>query len=310
MKMIADGYRLLADETRLRALRLLLREELNAGELTRILGLAQSAVSRQVTQLRDAGLITDRRRGRFVYFAAAERGAALERAWPGLAARLSEADDPHGDLARLDDVRRERREGQVAADGRGRRPYVPGRSWAAWARALTWLVSDRPRVLDLGCGDGRLTLELARFAGSVVGIDRREAVLRQARTALERAGVEHVELHRADLHDLPLADATFDLAVLSQSLHHAGDPRTVLSEAARVLAPGGRVLVLDLQPHTETWVHERLGHVATGFDPTELTALLSAAGFVEVSVERLPGRPDDPFRPLLAFARRPSEAQA
>ncbi len=305
MKDLALRLRLLGDETRLRVLRLVRREELNAGEIAGVVGIAPSAVSRQIALLRDAGLVVERRAGRFAWFRAAPEieGGVLAL----LGDAVDGADDPHGDLARLDDVRRARRERRFD-DGDARRPFVPGRSWAAWARALTWLVPPGLRVLDLGCGDGALTCELARFAAHVEGVDRSAALVRTARATARRRGARGVTFRAADLLDLPHDPGSFDLAVLSQTLH-ATEPAPALAEAARVLVSGGRVLVVDLLPHTEEWVRERLGHTRLGFAPQELQELL-AADFDDVRVERLPARGGDPFRVVLATGVTRAAARA
>ncbi len=306
MKELASALRLLGDESRLRALRMLRREELNAGELARILGLAPSAVSRQVALLRDAGLVAERRSGRFVWFQAAASDTLVAGLDGALGAMVDDAPDTHGDAARLADVLRGRHERQMGSGTA--RPFVPGRSWAAWSRAVSSLVPAGLRVVDLGSGDGALALEMARFAATVVGIDCGAALVKRAKAAAAKAGAANVSFRRADIECLPLDDAAFDLAVLSQSLHATADPASALAEAARVLRPGGRVIVLELQPHHEDWVRERLGHQRLGFAPAELTDLLDAAGFVDVRVERQPARGDEPFRPLLATGTRPEAA--
>ena len=306
-----DALRLLADPTRLRVLRALAHADaettgrgressLNSGELTRVLGVAQSAVSRHLRMLREGGLVTERREGRFVYFAlAASRG---DDVWEALRPLVVDAGDESGDLARLADVLRGRREQRVL-EGRARRGFVPGRSWAAWARALAWLVDGRPRVLDVGCGDGALTLEIARFAGHVTGIDVRADFLRRARAAARAAGVRNVRFAKGDMECLNREDDEFDLVTLSQSLHFSGDPARVLAEAVRVTAPGGAVLVIDLLPHDEEWVRERLGHKRLGFDQDELRRLLRGAGLKRVRVETTGD--GGAFRPLLAMGRKP-----
>jgi len=302
---MAAGLRLLGDETRLRSLRLLRREELNAGELAIILGLASSAVSRQMALLRDAGLVRERRAGRFAYFSATTDSTSLEGLWTLLGDRVDDADDSHGDLARLEDVLRTRRERQVA-EGGGRRPYVPGRSWAAWARVVGFLVPRGLSVADLGCGDGALALEIARFAADVVGVDRREALVTQANAAAEKMGARDAQFRIGDLERLPLADAAYDVALLSQSLHVTPDPAAALREAVRILTPGGRLLVMDLLPHDEEWVHERLGHTCRGFAAGELESMLEAAGLEQIVVEGMPARGGEPFRPLIASGVRPA----
>jgi DNA-binding transcriptional ArsR family regulator len=162
MKELATALRLLGDETRLRSLRLLRREELNAGELARVLDLGPPALSRQLSLLRDAGLISERRAGRYAYFRAVTESAPGDGLLALVAGRLDDAEDLHGDLARLEDVLRTRRERRMSAGGR--RAFVPGRSWAAWARVVGLLVPPGLRVADLGCGDGALALEIASTA--------------------------------------------------------------------------------------------------------------------------------------------------
>ena len=120
----------------------------------------------------------------------------------------------------------------------------------------------------------------------------------------------NIEWRRGELESLPIEDAAVDVALLSQALHHAAEPARALAEARRVLAPGGRLLVLDLRRHEEAWVRERLGDRWLGFDDEELAAMLKAAGFADVRVRvgaRLPG---DPFTVLIAAGRRGSEENA
>src|SRR5690349_15221426 len=152
MDSLTAAFRLLSDTTRLRLLRLVAREELTAGELTEIVEAGQSTVSRHVAMLRDAGLVRERREGRFAFYSLAPSAADEGGPWTGHLAAVARADDPHGDLTRLADVLRARGESaEEASEGAAKTPFVPGRSWAAWAQALCWLVPRGMRVLDLGC---------------------------------------------------------------------------------------------------------------------------------------------------------------
>jgi SAM-dependent methyltransferase len=305
MDSLAASFRLLGDATRLRLLRLVARDELTAGELTEIVEAGQSTVSRHLAQLRDAGVVRERWEGRFVFYSLAtevERGAG---AWAGLVARLASADDPHGDLVRLADVLRARAENVAApADGSGKAPFVPGRSWAAWAQALTRLIPSGMRAIDLGCGDGELTLEIARFASEVVGVDSNAALVARAASVAERRGVGNAKFVRGDVEALDFPDASFDLAVMSQTLHGLDDPALGLAEAARVLSPGARIIVLDLLPHAQEWVREKLQHRRLGFAADDLAKLLADAGFAGVEVERAPARPRETFRVVFAVGMR------
>ncbi len=304
MDKIAASFRLLGDATRLRLLRLVAREELTAGELTEVVEAGQSTVSRHLALLRDAGLVRERWEGRFVFYSLAPE-AVGDGSWAGVIARLGGADDAQGDLARLGEVLRARADdAEKSPDGAGKPPFVPGRSWAAWAQALTWLVPQDLRVVDLGCGEGALTLEIARFASEVVGVDRNAALLARGSTLAARRGVANAKFVKGDVSALDFKDGSFDLAVLSQTLHCLERPAKALAEAARVLAPGARVLVVELLPHTHEWVKEKLGHTRLGFTPDELKELLHDAGFAGVEVERVTPKPREPFRVVLGIGLR------
>jgi len=316
-------FRLLGDDARLRILRLLDAERLNVTELTSILGIAQSGVSRHLGLLKDAGLVDERRDAGFTYFRLAPGLQSGENGfgpvWPLLHsffAATTATPEGRADDARLEEVRRVRKENfdDHGADDE-RRQIVPGRSWAAWARALGHLLPPMV-VADLGCGDGYLTVELSRFAKKVIAIDRSEAALDRARALAKRfarrslgtGGPAHrslgdggnVEWKRGELEELPLKDATVDLALLSQALHHAAVPSKALAEAARVVRPGGHVLVLELRRHDEQWVRDRLGDTWLGFEDTELKALMENAGLTGVKVTVGARRARDPFTVLIA----------
>ena len=141
---------------------------------------------------------------------------------------------------------------------------MPGRSWAAWSRALGLLLPPVD-VADIACGEGYLSVESAQWARRVVGIDRSPDVLKRAKALAERRGVKNITWKRGDMEKLPLEDASVDVALLSQALHHAANPARAIAEAARILRPGGRVLVLDLREHDQEWVRDRVGDRWLGF---------------------------------------------
>jgi SAM-dependent methyltransferase len=312
----AGLFRLLGDDARLRILRLLEAERLNVTELTAILGIAQSGVSRHLGLLKDAGLVEERRDAGFTYFRPApglQRGDnGFGPVWPLLRSHFAAAaatDRGRADDARLEEVRRVRKENfdEHGADGE-RGQIVPGRSWAAWARALGHLLP--PLVIaDLGCGDGYLTVEASRFAHKVIAVDRSEAVLTRAREMAVRRRLTNVEWKRGELEKLPLEDASVDVALLSQALHHASVPAKALAEAARIVKPGGRVLLLDLRGHQEDWVRERLGDAWLGFDDAELKRLMEAAGLSGVRVTVGAGRHRDPFTVLIASGLKTADGR-
>ena len=306
-------YRLLGDEARLRLLRLVALERLNVTELTGILGIAQSGVSRHLGLLKDAGLVSEEREAGFTYYGIAR---TLREGVNGTAAlwmllqdqfhRAGETETGRADNARLEEIRRLRKENFDVHSGpdTNERQLVPGRSWAAWARALGHLLPPLV-VADLGCGEGYLTIEASRWASRVVAVDRSPEVLKRARALATRRKVANITWKRGPLEKLPIADRAVDVALLSQALHHADEPSHVLDEANRILVPGGRLLVLDLREHQETWVRERLGDRWLGFTPAALKSLLSGAGFTDLKVTVGARRSGDPFTVLIASGVKP-----
>ena len=322
MRSASALYRLLGDEVRLRILRLLAAERLNVSELTAVLGVAQSGVSRHLGLLKESGLVQEQREGGFTYYRAAvdqtgsgagagSNGGRHPAVWSALAEQFAAAATDasvRADEARLKEVLRLRKE-SFATHGGAERQLVPGRSWAAWSRALGLLLPALD-VADLGCGDGYLTIETARWARRVVAIDRSPEVLGRGRELAARRGVGNITWKRGELDALPLDEASVDVALLSQALHHAENPAVALAEAVRILRPGGRVLVLDLRSHDQTWVHERLGDRVRGFKDEELARLLEEAGLKHVQVRvgaRLEG---DPFTVLVAAGAKSAQQSA
>jgi ArsR family transcriptional regulator len=304
VKQLASLCKLLGDSSRLRLLRLLRRERLNVSELTGILDLSQSGVSRHLKLLAGAGLVSEHREGSWVYYQittdpASQAGQMLD----ALREAMAHAPDEEGDLARLEQALRERREHASAPFCEREGIPIPGRSWRAWSRALLRLLPAL-HVADLGCGDGALALELARSASRVIAVDVAPRVLERARRRFAAAGVTNIELRQGELEALPLAAGEVELCLLSQALHHAASPAQALAEAYRVLCPDGRVLVLDLEPHGEEWVREKLGDQWLGFDRWRLHEMLTAAGFGEIDYETLPHRRGEPFQINLTSARR------
>jgi ArsR family transcriptional regulator len=309
MKAASSLMRLLGDEARLRLLRLLAREKLNVTELTAVMGLAQSGVSRHLGLLKEANLVTEERSGNFTWYrlnpelqSGQGPSAAL---WPWLSntfeivTAATRADD-----GRLEEIRRVRRENfDQHGGGEERSQLVPGRSWAAWSRALGLLL-PAVDVADLGCGEGYLTIEAAYWARRVYAIDHSPEVLARAKQMALRRRVKNITWKRGELEKVPLADASVDIAIASQALHHAHDPAVALAEARRILRPGGRVLVLDLRQHQEAWVQDSLGDRWLGFTPERLEALITGAGFDHVTVRTGARKARDPFAVLIAAGTR------
>jgi DNA-binding transcriptional ArsR family regulator/precorrin-6B methylase 2 len=291
MESLSQSFRALGDPTRLRLLRLLAAAPLNVSELVSVVGVAQSSVSHHLGKLRQLGLVREERAAGFNYYSLAVDAGDVQAP---LIRMACEAEDQTGDLARLKDLLRQREDRQLLNE----RLLEPGQSWFLWAGALASLLPPLD-VADFGCGTGGLSVSIARWARSVVAIDQSRSALAQARARARREGLRNVTFLREDLHHLSLPSSRTGLVVLSQSLHHVEEPGAVLGEAARILVPRGKVVVLELMTHEETWVRERLGHRHLGFEPVQLEATLRAAGFESLTREVHPRQASSPFRVFL-----------
>ena len=302
MQQVSSLFRLLSDSTRLRLLRVLAKDRFNVTELTGILGVAQSNVSRHLGLLKDAGLVNEEREAGYVYYRVADdaRSNGQGTLWALLDAHFESAATDRAvraDEARMQEVLRLRKENfETHGDPR---QLVPGRSWAAWARALGHLLPPLD-VVDVGCGEGYLTLEAARWARTVIGVDHSHEVLERAKALAARRHVTNVDWKKGDLSRLPLADESVDVALFSQALHHADHPEHAIAETMRVLRPGGRVLILDLREHDQGWVRRRFGDRHLGFSTSELDVMLRRAGMSDVRVQVGASKAGDPFAVLIA----------
>ena len=256
-------------------------------------------MSRHLGLLRDAGLVRENRDEGFTYCQASVNGNDNRQGavWPLLKqqVRCCRVD------GRVPRLRCPSAGGHQTAPGASRDPrdrarrrqpaeLVPGRSWAAWSRALGLLLPPL-RVADLGCGDGHLTIRSRRMgACDVVAVDRSKRMLARAWAVAHRAGGGggggggNITWKHGEIEALPIDDASVDLALLSQTLHHATDPELVVREATRIVTDGGRVLGLDLAPRDQDWVKERLGDRWLGFERAKLDGMMSDAGLVDVAV--------------------------
>ena len=264
-----DALRAIAEETRLRIVALLRHGELTVTDLTEILGQSQPRVSRHLRLLVDAELVTKHREGTWVFFRLVESGSRLDvvRA----AVTSVDADDVvlAADLTRLETVRARRAASAHEYFEQIAPIWDEERSLHAAAdtveAAILGVVGDQPlgRVLDVGTGTGRMLQLLADRAERAVGLDTSHSMLSVARANLERSGAANWELRQGDVHSPPLDAASFDLVVIHQVLHYLDDPARALAEAARLVAPGGRLLVIDFAPHRHDFLraaaHRRLG---------------------------------------------------
>jgi ArsR family transcriptional regulator len=296
----------LADDTRLRVLHLLAQEELTGSDLMEVLNLGQSRVSTHLNLLKEVGMVTDRRAGRRAYYTILPGPAA--GLWEKVLAENAHSPEFEADLAGLEVLRSRRREKKRAYFDRVAASFgdelLPGRTWEGLARSVLQL-APRARYADLGIGDGLLTLMLAEVAQVVTAVDVSPKMLEALAARAKKKGVENLELVEGDIESLPLPDASHDVVVLSQALHHAQEPARALQEAARIMVPGGRLLVIDLLAHTEEWVREKLEHQHLGFTEPELLSLVKGAGFRACRVQRAARDPQPPhFMTLVATAQK------
>ncbi|HZH44536.1 MAG TPA: metalloregulator ArsR/SmtB family transcription factor [Lysobacter sp.] len=268
-----------ADATRVRLLALLEQEELTVAELSAITRLAQPRVSTHLAKLKEAGLVRDRRAGVSAYYRFDED--ALDPAQRALWRTLREgSDDPllRQDAERVPSVLAARAADQNWADsvaGDMERHYSPGRTWEALARSALPLLAPGD-VLDIASGDGVLAELMAPHSHRYVCLDASTKVVAAAAERLSR--LKNVEVREGDMHALPFAANTFDLVVLMHALTYAEQPAQAVAEAARVLRPGGRLLITVLARHEHRSVVAAYSHVNLGFTEKELQRFATKAG--------------------------------
>ena len=305
--------RLLGDPARIRILRLLAQEELSVADLQEILGMGQSRISMQLSQLKQAGFVEVRRSGqKSLYQLAVPPGSKpiLSEVMDNCASEIpeSEHDDEGLNLVltrRKDQLRNYFDE----LAGRFGRDYVPGRSWKAFSEMLLRLLP--PLVIaDLGAGEGTLALTLAQRAERVIAVDSSEKMVEYGLGLKERNGVQNLEYRLGDMEELPIESSSIDLVLMHQSLHHALHPQQALKEAWRILRPGGRVVLLDLLKHEFEAARELYGDVWLGFSQVELIGLLKQAGFQNVDVSAVDREAETPhFETIMAIGEKTLEVE-
>lgn len=307
-------FKTLADPTRVRILRLLEQEELIVGELMAILGMAQSRVSRHLAILREAGLLADRRDGTFVAyrFILPDEGPWHD-AWALV--RQSLERDPTAE--RDDTLLRRTLAGRQPRSGRNFFDEVGGAEWDALrrvlgddllrARASSLLVPPGLKVADIGTGTGILAVELAELGLDVIGIDRSEAMLAAAREKrAEGPDPGSLVFQLGDAHALPLADASVDAAFAHMVLHSLQEPDRAVLEMARIVKPGGQVVLVDFLPHEHVWMEQELGLLWLGFEDVTVRDWILRAGLEPRRIQRLaPEATRDLPESFVASARKP-----
>jgi len=305
MQSMLKSIKLLSDPTRLRILMLLDRESLSVAELQELLGMGQSRISTQLSQLKTARLVDDQRSGKHNIYRVTADAHLME------VARMAAEELPEikTDRTALMHLLRKRHDRTRAyfdeLAGRFGKDYVPGRSWKALAEALLKILNYQV-VADLGAGEGTLSQLLAQRAEKVIAIDSSPKMVEFGADLAKRHGLENLEYRMGEIEDVPIDDGTVDLAILSQALHHADTPPVAVREAMRILRPGGRLVVLDLLQHNFEEARELYADRWLGFSEADLAGMLEQAGFVDVQTlvaDREHAAPH--FQTLLGVALKP-----
>ena len=286
----------LADPIRCRMLLLLEQHELTVSELCAVLQMPQSSVSRHLKTLADDDWVTSRRDGtsRFYSMPVDVLDSAASRLWPIIREQVVDTAAASQDARRLRGVLNRRRAKSqeffaTAAGGWDRlRESLFGDTFYLWA--ILGLIDPALSVGDLGCGTGQLADTIAPYVRRVIAVDSSPDMLDTARRRL--AGAANVELRQGELEALPVNAGELDVAMLSLVLHYSPDPQRALQEVARVVRPGGRLLVVDMQTHDREEYQQQMGHVWLGFSEKQIARFLTSAGFDDVRVRALPADPD------------------
>ena len=295
MEAILRTTKAVADANRLRILRILAGGAYNVAELTHILGVGQSTVSRHLKLLTEAGLVEVRRTGTWAYYSAGTgTGSGPGETFPPrLLGLLSEAfEGDHPDSARIELVHAERRRAtarffrRTAGEWDRVRDEVLGPS--KHADRLVEMIGTGGTVVDLGTGTGFLLSRIARVADRVIGVDASPEMLEAARRRADADDLSNTDLRLGTFEHLPLSDGEADAMVANLVLHHVADVPSVLRDIRRGLAPGGRLLIADLEEHDEQDFWANLGARWPGFRPSELGERLAGAGFADVRWSHAP----------------------
>jgi SAM-dependent methyltransferase/biotin operon repressor len=302
MPSMLKSLKLLADPTRIRILMLLDREALSVAELQEILGMGQSRISTQLSQLKTEGLVEDARSGKNNIYSCSADPDLMEVA--RLAAK--EIREVEADTAALRHLLGKRKDHARAyfdeLAGRFGKDYVPGRSWKALAEALLRTMTYQV-VADLGAGEGTLSQLLAQRAEKVIAVDLSPKMVEFGRALADKHNLPNLEYRIGDIEEPPIDPDSVDLAFLSQALHHAEHPQKALDAAYRLLKPGGRLVVLDLLQHSFEEARELYADRWLGFSESDLAAMLESAGFRNIETVVADKESEAPkFQTLLGVA--------
>lgn len=296
------SLKLLADPTRIRILMLLDCEALSVAELQEILGMGQSRISTQLSQLKTEGLVEDARSGKNNIYSCAAAPDLMDVA--RLAAK--EIREVESDASALRHLLRKRKDHARAyfdeLAGRFGKDYVPGRSWKALAEALLRTMTYQV-VADLGAGEGTLSQLLAQRAEKVIAVDLSPKMVEFGRSLAQKHNLPNLEYRLGDIEEPPIEPNSVDLAFLSQALHHAEHPQKAIDAAHRLLKPGGRLVVLDLVQHNFEEARELYADRWLGFSESDLASMLEHSGFTHIETVVADRESEAPrFQTLLGVA--------
>lgn len=313
MPSILKWLKLLSDPARVRILLILEKEEVSVAELQAILSAAQSSLSTHLAQLKQAGLIEDRRTGKNIFYRlrdlkGSER-AVVDHLRQIIRNGMDEIPEASQDQEALRLVIRKRDDRMRAyfdsLAGKFGKEHVPGRSWKGLAEMLLQLMPPL-EIADLGAGEGTFSQLLAQRAKRVIAVDNSEKMVEFGRELAERHGITNLEYRVGDLEAPPIAAESVDLAFFSQSLHHARNPQRAVDAAWRMLRPGGgRIVVLDLLKHSFEEARELYADHWLGFSESEMEGFLRSAGFANVTVSIVHKEEQPPhFETLLGIGEK------
>ena len=305
-----DTLKILSDPTRMRLLALLMREELSVAELQEILGMGQSRISSQLALLRQAGLVSDRRDGKKAFYSLRSNLPLTQynllKAASESVTELPVMGEDSESLERILLKRRKVSEQYFnLIAGRLGKNYCPGRSWEAIGH-LALRLTPTIEIADLGAGEGLISQLLARRAKQVWCIDNSPRMVEVVTELAKKNDLANLTYKLGDIEKVPLSDASVDVAILSQALHHAQHPQIAIQEAFRILKPEGQILILDLNEHTFEKAREMYADVWLGFKESVLHQFLKKAGFQNVEVSLAAKETTEPyFETLLATGFKP-----
>ncbi len=311
MPSILKSLRLIADPTRVRMLCLLRHENLSVVELQDILGMGQSRISSHLSKLREAELVTDRRSGKNIIYTFGNESAPLDdrliQTIELAASDIEEISDDREALALA--VKKRSDKSRAYFDelaGKFGKTYCPGRSWKSLAETLLRLMP--PMIIaDLGAGEGTFSQLLAQRAEKVIAIDNSEKMVEFGTKVARENGYKNLEYRFGSLDDAPIDSDTVDIAFFSQALHHAEKPEQAISEAHRMLKPGGKIVILDLLKHQFEEARDLYADTWLGFSELDISRFLKNEGFCDIKISVVDREADPPhFQTIMALGTKVS----